>query len=519
MRYLLAGDDVLAVLPTGSGKSAIYQVPALLLPGPTVVVSPLIALQRDQMTGLHAVTRADAVAINSAQSSRENDEAWQRYTCGAARYLFLAPEQVARPDVLDRLERTRPALFVVDEAHCVSAWGHDFRPDYLRLGHAVTRLGRPTVLALTATAAPPIRQDIVKHLAMRAPHLVAAGFDRPNISLAVRHFATDDDKRAAVVAWTGEATGPGLLYVATRRDTERYAAALRERGVATGAYHAGMRAAERDRAQDEFMTGGVDVFVATSAFGMGVDKPDVRFVAHASIPDSVDSYYQQIGRGGRDGESAAAMLFHRVQDAGLQKFLRGGTFDDDAVAAIARILRKHRPDSVAELTDEVGLSRRKVTNMVNLLEQAGVITGLRYTDRRTLPGKAAERARAVADQHRQVDRSRLEMMLAYAGTTDCRRQHLLGYFGEQLNRPCGNCDNCWEGRTDERHSVGPYPPNTRVRHREWGTGTVIHTADDRITVLFDRIGYKVLAADAVRDNDLLSPCSRPPGGYPSPHDG
>lgn len=291
MEAVMRGRDTLAVMPTGAGKSAVYQVPGLLLPGPTVVVSPLIALQRDQIAGLLRHDDApDAVAVNSAQAAGEADAAWDAVRHGDAEFLFLSPEQLAKDEVVERLARAAPSLFVVDEAQCVAAWGHDFRPDYLRLAQAAQRVGRPTVLALTATAAPPVREEIVERLGMDDPALVVAGFDRPNIALEVRRFLDDTDKRRGVVERAAAEPKPGIVYTATRRDAEAYADDLAALGLSAAAYHAGLTAGERSRVHDAFLAGETDVVVATSAFGMGIDKEDVRFVLHASVPGSLDAY-------------------------------------------------------------------------------------------------------------------------------------------------------------------------------------------------------------------------------------
>lgn len=329
MEQVMAGHDVLAVLPTGAGKSAIYQVPALLLAGPTVVVSPLIALQQDQLEGIEDTRAPEAVALNSTQSSDEQKQAWKAIRQGQAEYTFLSPEQLSKEEVVDALADLGVSLLVVDEAHCVSAWGHDFRPDYLRLGPVIERLGHPRVLALTATAAPPIRRDIVQRLGMREHREVIAGFDRPNLHLAVERFTDDTDKRHSVITrvrtlagyHSGPAIRPGLVYAASRKDTEFYAGELAQCGVRAAAYHAGMKAADRERVHEQFMADDLDVVVATSAFGMGIDKPNVRFVVHASVPESLDSYYQQIGRAGRDGRPAEITLFYRPEDLSLQTFL------------------------------------------------------------------------------------------------------------------------------------------------------------------------------------------------------
>ncbi|MCM2515251.1 RecQ family ATP-dependent DNA helicase [Streptomyces griseoincarnatus] len=523
MQELLDGRDVLVVMPTGSGKSAIYQVPTVLLGGPAVVVSPLIALQRDQVTGLRDSEAPDAVAVNSAQSRSVTDEGWRAVEDGDAEYLFLSPEQLARKDVLERLRELRPSLFVVDEAHCVSAWGHDFRPDYLTLGEAAERLGRPPVLALTATAAAPVREDIVEHLHMRGPRLVTTGTDRPAIQLTVRTYTDDPSKREAVSRWTAAAPTPGILYTATRKDAEAYAERLREDGVDAEAYHAGLKAAERRRIQDGFMEGAPAVVVATSAFGMGIDKPDVRFVAHASVPESLDSYYQEVGRAGRDGEAADAVLFYRPEDLGLQKFLTSRSLDTEALRRImSTLLEQDAPQSRSRTAELCGLSHRKAGDLLNLLEEAGavVVEGRRRAVR-AVSGRSAEEAAEAAEEvferRRRIDRSRIEMMRGYAETPSCRRQYLLGYFGEQLDAPCGRCDVC-ERLADEPGAVdagradasppageaGPYEPNERVQHADWGAGTVMHMEDDRVVVLFEQVGYKTLSLSAVEEGDLLT---------------
>jgi ATP-dependent DNA helicase RecQ len=301
MRAVLAGRDVLAVLPTGAGKSAVYQVPALLLDGPVVVVSPLIALQRDQVDGLQEDTRrGGAVMLNSAMSAGAWQDARGALRDGQVRFVFLAPEQLARAEVVAELAALRPRLLVVDEAHCVSSWGHDFRPHYLRLGGVRERLGHPQVVALTATASPQVRSEIVGQLGLRDPFVVVEGFDRPEIDLRVIRCGDPQTQRAGVLQAVRAVTGAVLVYVATRADAEEIAGQLRNVGRRADHYHAGRRRADRDRVQHAFLDGSLDVVVATNAFGMGIDKPDVRAVVHAAVPDSPDSYYQEVGRAARD---------------------------------------------------------------------------------------------------------------------------------------------------------------------------------------------------------------------------
>jgi ATP-dependent DNA helicase RecQ len=488
MEQVMAGHDVLAVLPTGAGKSAIYQVPALLLDGLTVVVSPLIALQHDQIVGLAETAAPRAVALNSTLTEAQRAEVWQAVREGAAEYLFVSPEQLTDDARLAALSEVDIGLFVVDEAHCVSAWGHDFRPDYLRLGPVIERLGRPTVLALTATAAPPVRADIAERLGLRDHREVIASFDRPNLHLAVQRFTDDAKKRAAV---TAAVEGTGLVYVASRRDAEEYAARLDR----AAAYHAGMKAADRERVHQDFLAGDLDVVVATSAFGMGIDKPDVRFVVHASVPDSLDSYYQQIGRAGRDDEPADITLCYRPEDLSLQRFLTAHRVREDTLREVATALRDG-----TELASDA-----RHTRAVNLLEQAGAVTG----GGRLTPGLAVEQAVTAAveidENHHRMVRSRLEMMRGYAETTDCRRRFLLGYFGEELPEPCGNCDTCAAGTASQRTATDTeFDRDHVVEHNEWGRGVVMSVEQDRMTVLFDTVGYKTLSLRTVREHELLT---------------
>jgi ATP-dependent DNA helicase RecQ len=528
MEPLTDGHDVLAVLPTGAGKSAIYQVPALVRDGPTVVVSPLIALQHDQREGLAGTDAPDAVVVNSAQRAAATRRAWQKLRDGTAEYVFLSPEQLANDEIVDALRAAGVSLFVVDEAHCVSEWGHDFRPDYLRLGPVIERLGHPPVAALTATAAPPTREDIVARLGLREPAQVVASFDRPNLHLDAHLFADDDTRRRGVVERAVELCENGkcvgLVYCATRKDTDAYTMALRERGIAAAGYHAGMKAADRDAVHAGFRDGDLNVVVATSAFGMGIDKPDVRFVVHAASPASLDAYYQEIGRAGRDGEPAEVTLCHHASDLNLQRFLTArrpkpaalravlATLDDAALADGGDGASALTP---AELRTRSGLGPARATSALNLVEQAGaVVMGpdgrLHRTD--TPAAAAVARAAEIAEQRRETVRSRIEMMRGYAETTDCRRRLLLGYFGEQLVDPCGHCDNCEAGtarvaepEADAAAAEEGLDSRARVRHPEWGRGVVMATEPDRVTVLFAEHGYKTLSLDAVRRNDLLEP--------------
>ena len=504
MAALAQGRDCLAVLPSGAGKSAIYQLAAIVLGGPAVVVSPLLSLQQDQAEHLRA-HRLTAVTVNGATPEGRRAEAYALLREGNAGFVFVAPEQLARDDVREVLAAAPPRLLAVDEAHCVSAWGHDFRPDYLRIGDVITSLNqRPVVAALTATAAPPVREEIVRRLYLRDPAQVIRGFDRPEIHLSVRAFHEAADKESAVEEAAAGFTGTGIIYAATREETEQYAERL---GVRP--YHAGLSRAERAETQRIF-SGGATI-VATSAFGMGIDRPDVRFVAHASVPGSLDEYYQEIGRAGRDGQDATAVCFYRPEDLGIRRFFTGGLPDETLLAEVAAATQT--PVSVRELAGRAGMSERRLTGLVNLLEAAGAV---RLTDviepvaDAPSPADAAVKAIEIATHNRSVERSRLEMMRRYAELTDCRRRFLLRYFGQGADDPCGRCDNCDAGRsTPAGRDHGAFAVGMRVEHQEWGRGVVLADAGGRLTVFFDDVGYRELLIEAVLNGHILAPVGAP----------
>jgi ATP-dependent DNA helicase RecQ len=497
VRALLDGRDVLAVMPTGSGKSAIYQLAALKIPGPTVVVSPLVALQRDQVAAIARRRLADAAQANSTVPAGERRQAIEDFSQGDLEFLFLAPEQLANPDTLEHVVAAKPSLLVVDEAHCISAWGHDFRPEYARLGEMLEAIGRPRALALTATAAPPVRREITERLGLRDPAVVVRGFDRPNISLAVERFSDADARDAAVVERVAATDGrAGIVYAATRARTEALAERLAGAGVAAVAYHAGLRAADRRAAQEAFMDDDGTVIVATTAFGMGIDKPDVRFVVHADAPESLDAYHQELGRAGRDGGPAEAVLFFRPEDLGLRRFFAGrAQLGADQLEQVAEALeRQDGKTGTDELRRATGLSRTRLEAALNLLERAGT----------------PEAAAALEEDHRRVELSRIEMLRAYAEDDACRRELLLTYFGEPFRPPCGACDNCHAGLAGGARPEPddlPFAVDARVRHKSWGPGRVLRYDGDRMVVLFDRAGYRTLSVATVLERKLLRACA------------
>jgi RecQ family ATP-dependent DNA helicase len=436
----LDGRDALVVMPTGGGKSLCYQLPALASTDLTVVVSPLIALMRDQCARL---TDLGHPAVMLA-SGEDNQSALEQLRNGQATVVFAAPERFASTAFRSAIKQRKLALFVVDEAHCVSEWGHDFRPDYLRLASVIAELGHPPTMACTATATPKVAEEIVARLGLRDAERVRSGFDRPNLSFDVLPFDGEGSvarKRATLVAGLKDPENrPGVVYCGTRKSTEEMAALLQSEGLSTAAYHAGMPADARTRAQNAFMGGDADVVVATNAFGMGVDKADVRSVWHWALPSSLEAYYQEAGRAGRDGQPARAVLLASRSDLGrLVRFIREAEVTVEQVGALVNRL-SHQGDLEFDANDD----RDRI--LLAIAERAGALTlepGQGNRIRVHLAAGNIDRAkvsqlcRAAADRRWQSYRS----IEHYAATGDrCRRRQLLDHFGDSTpGAPTGRC--------------------------------------------------------------------------------
>lgn len=454
IRDLLAGKPVVLVMPTGSGKSLCFQLPALLLPGVTIVISPLIALMNDQVEGLVRKGIA-ATYLNSSLSPGQMQERLEQIALGKTKLVYVAPERLRNPAFIDALKRVETSLVTVDEAHCISQWGHDFRPDYLSIRHFLSIVPNARTIAVTATATPGVRDDIIVQLGLVRPAVHVTGFERPNLYLQASKCPTHQAKLLRVLELV-RAYGKGIVYCSTRKMTERVADLLAGRRLSPIIYHGAMGDQERAREADRFLQEREPVVVATNAFGMGIDRADIRFVAHWDIPGSVEAYYQEIGRAGRDGAQGWCELLYNYADVRTQQFFvdaANPTASD--IVNLWKAIRLDCSSGPVVDTHEGWATRAGIKNSMTAGSALYTLVRAGLIRRESVPGSRSQSVQIDPDgdervlpnlmkpleAKRRAAQDKLDTMVRYAGYRRCRHQFILSYFGE-ATRSCAGCDNC-----------------------------------------------------------------------------